>query len=37
MRIVAGKLDPTFTLDLVLKDVTLATEMAREAADPPRD
>jgi 3-hydroxyisobutyrate dehydrogenase-like beta-hydroxyacid dehydrogenase len=28
MRIVAGNYDPTFTLDLMLKDVTLATEMA---------
>ena len=28
MRVVAGNYDPTFTLDLMLKDVTLACEMA---------
>jgi len=28
MRIVEGNYDPTFTLDLMLKDVTLASEMA---------
>ena len=28
MRVVEGNYDPTFTLDLMLKDVTLATEMA---------
>jgi 3-hydroxyisobutyrate dehydrogenase len=28
MRVVAGNYDPMFTLDLMLKDVTLATEMA---------
>jgi 3-hydroxyisobutyrate dehydrogenase-like beta-hydroxyacid dehydrogenase len=28
MRVVAGNYDPTFTLDLMLKDVTLAAEMA---------
>jgi 3-hydroxyisobutyrate dehydrogenase len=28
MRLVAGNYDPTFTLDLMLKDVTLASEMA---------
>jgi 3-hydroxyisobutyrate dehydrogenase-like beta-hydroxyacid dehydrogenase len=28
MRIVAGNYDPTFTLDLMAKDVTLASEMA---------
>ena len=41
MRVVAGNYDPTFTLELMLKDVTLATEMAGEllatAADPARD
>jgi 3-hydroxyisobutyrate dehydrogenase-like beta-hydroxyacid dehydrogenase len=30
MRVVAGNYDPTFTLELMLKDVTLATEMAGE-------
>lgn len=30
MRIVEGNYDPTFTLELMLKDVTLATEMAGE-------
>jgi 3-hydroxyisobutyrate dehydrogenase-like beta-hydroxyacid dehydrogenase len=30
MRVVEGNYDPTFTLDLMLKDVTLATEMAGE-------
>jgi 3-hydroxyisobutyrate dehydrogenase-like beta-hydroxyacid dehydrogenase len=28
LRVVEGNYDPTFTLDLMLKDVTLATEMA---------
>ena len=28
MRVVDGNYDPTFTLDLMLKDVTLAAEMA---------
>jgi 3-hydroxyisobutyrate dehydrogenase len=28
MRVVDGNYDPTFTLELMLKDVTLATEMA---------
>ena len=41
MRVVDGNYDPTFTLELMLKDVTLASEMAgrapREAAHPPRD
>jgi len=30
MRVVEGNYDPTFTLELMLKDVTLATEMAGE-------
>jgi len=30
MRVVDGNYDPTFTLELMLKDVTLATEMAGE-------
>ena len=41
LRVVEGNYDPTFTLELMLKDVTLATEMAgdapRAAPDPPRD
>ena len=41
LRVVDGNYDPTFTLELMLKDVTLATEMAgallAQAADPPRD
>jgi 3-hydroxyisobutyrate dehydrogenase-like beta-hydroxyacid dehydrogenase len=32
MRIVSGDYSPTFTLELMLKDVTLATRMAGEAA-----
>ncbi len=28
LRVIEGRFDPTFTLDLMLKDVTLATEMA---------
>jgi 3-hydroxyisobutyrate dehydrogenase-like beta-hydroxyacid dehydrogenase len=28
MRVIEGNFDPTFTLDLMLKDVTLATQMA---------
>jgi 3-hydroxyisobutyrate dehydrogenase-like beta-hydroxyacid dehydrogenase len=30
LRVVEGNYDPTFTLELMLKDVTLATEMAGE-------
>ena len=30
MRVVDGNYDPTFTLELMLKDVTLATDMAGE-------
>ena len=41
MRVVDGNYDPTFTLELMLKDVTLATEMAgallAEPPHPPRD
>jgi 3-hydroxyisobutyrate dehydrogenase-like beta-hydroxyacid dehydrogenase len=32
MRIVSGDYSPTFTLELMLKDVTLATRMAGDAA-----
>ena len=30
LRVIEGHFDPTFTLDLMLKDVTLATQMARD-------
>jgi 3-hydroxyisobutyrate dehydrogenase-like beta-hydroxyacid dehydrogenase len=33
MRVAAGNYEPTFTLDLMLKDVTLATEMAGPLLD----
>ena len=41
LRVVDGNYDPTFTLELMLKDVTLADRdgrgAPREAPDPPRD